>query len=78
MKRNDNFKNANIFDILEKIEEENIRFGDKPVKEEVNDIHSSPLKNLPSENKPADYDPADPDKREREEDERMAQERAQR
>lgn len=48
------------------------------MKEEVNDIHSSPLKNLPSESKPADFDPADPDKREREEEERMAQERAQR
>ena len=76
-RRNDNFKNANIFDILEKIEEENIKFGDQPVKEEINDIHNSPLKGLPSESKPADYDPADPDKREREEDERLAQERAQ-
>jgi len=37
-KRSSNFKNANIYDILEKIEEENIKFGDVAVKEEVGSI----------------------------------------
>ncbi|GMH62491.1 hypothetical protein TrRE_jg6128 [Triparma retinervis] len=76
-KRASSFKNANIYDILEKIEEENIKFGDVPVKEEVNDIHSSPLKGLPTAQRPADYDPADPDKREREAEESAAADRAQ-
>ncbi|GMI17626.1 hypothetical protein TrLO_g4447 [Triparma laevis f. longispina] len=75
--RADNFKNANIYDILEKIEEENIKFGDVPVKEEVNDISSSPLKGLPSEQRPADYDAADPEAREREEDEEAARAKSQ-
>jgi hypothetical protein len=72
--RNEAFKNANIFDILEKIEEEQIKYGREPVKEEVNDIHSSPLKNLPSEQHSAGYDPNDPDREEREAKEAKEQE----
>lgn len=50
---------------MEKIEEEQVKFGREPVKEEVNDIHSSHLKNLPSEQHGSNYDPADPNAEER-------------
>ncbi len=76
--RNVNFHNSNIFDILERIEEENIKFGDEPIKEEINDINSSPLKGLPTESRPADYDPSDPDKFEREKKEEEERIKAQR
>jgi len=60
------FKKQNIFDILEKIEEDQIKYG-APVKEEVNDIYSSSLKNLPTKQLGGSYDPNDPDKAERQE-----------
>jgi hypothetical protein len=64
--REEHFRTANIFDILEKIEEDQVKFNRQPAKEEVNDYQNSTLKGLPSEQHGSTFDPNDPDKQERE------------
>jgi len=49
--REEHFRNSNIYDILEQMEEDNIKYGDESAPEEINDINNSAIRSLPTQSR---------------------------